>query len=122
MPLSLAGGRPGEPASPPHWTSPTDGIACRLARGFPEDDMIPIHELLNRIRWDTAFAQGRFVLGYYDRVDDKVIQVPISRVQFTPGDHFAFQVTDADGTTHDVPFHRVKDVYRNGELIWHREH
>ena len=84
--------------------------------------MIPIHELLNRIHWDAAFAQGRFVLGYYDRVDDTVIRVPISRIQLTPGDHFAFQVTDADGTTHDVPFHRVKDIYRNGELIWHREH
>jgi uncharacterized protein (UPF0248 family) len=84
--------------------------------------MIPIHELLNRIRWDTAFAQGRFVLGYYDRVDDKVIRVPFDRVQLTPGDHFAFQVTDADGYAHEVPFHRVKDVYKDGELIWHRQH
>lgn len=86
------------------------------------NDMIPIHELLNRIRWDTAFAQSRFVLGYYDRVDDRVIRVPISRVQLTPGDHFSFQVTDADGYAHEVPFHRVKDVYKDGELIWHREH
>lgn len=84
--------------------------------------MIPIHELLNRIRWDAAFARGRFVLGYYDRVDDRVIEVPVNRVQLTPGDHFSFQVTDADGYTHEVPFHRVKDVYKDGELIWHREH
>ena len=41
-----------------------------------------------------------------------------SRCLFKP----QFYVTDADGTTHDVPFHRVKDVYRNGELIWHRDH
>ena len=84
--------------------------------------MIPIHELLNRIRWDADFARGSFVLGYYDRVDDKVIRVPIRRVQLTPDDHFSFQVTDPDGYTHEVPFHRVKDVYRNGELIWHRAH
>ena len=51
-----------------------------------------------------------------------MIQVPFSRVQFTPGDHFSFQVTDADGYAHEVPFHRVKDVYKDGELIWHREH
>ncbi|MGE5319229.1 MAG: DUF504 domain-containing protein [Hyphomicrobiaceae bacterium] len=84
--------------------------------------MIPIHELLNRIRWDSAFAQGRFVLGYYDRVDDVVVRLPFSRIQLTPGDHFSFQVTDADGHAHDVPFHRVREVYKNGELIWHREH
>ena len=87
-----------------------------------EDDMTPIHELLNRIQWDPAFAQASFVLGYYDRVDDRVIRVPVSRVQLVPGEHFAFQVTDPDGYTHEVPFHRVKDVYRNGELIWHRDH
>ena len=84
--------------------------------------MIPIHELLNRIRWDEAFAKGSFVIGYYDRVEDSVILVPISRVHVTPGDHFSFQVTDPDGYTHDVPFHRVKAVYKNNELIWHREH
>lgn len=84
--------------------------------------MTPIHELLNRIRWDAALAQDRFVLGYYDRVARKVILVPVGQVELTPGEHFAFQVTDADGTAHEVPFHRVKEVYRNGELIWHREH
>jgi uncharacterized protein (UPF0248 family) len=88
----------------------------------PPDAMTPIHELLHRIRWDPAFAAASFVLGYYDRVDDRLVQVPISRVHLVPGEHFAFQVTDADGFTHEVPFHRVKDVYRNGERIWHREH
>jgi uncharacterized protein (UPF0248 family) len=83
--------------------------------------MIPIHELLNRIRWDADFAAGRFVIGYYDRVADQVIRVPISRVHLTPGEHFAFQVTDADGATHEVPFHRVREVYKNEALIWHRE-
>jgi len=29
-------------------------------------DMISIHELLNRIRWDPEFAKGNFELGYYD--------------------------------------------------------
>ncbi len=48
--------------------------------------------------------------------------MPIGRVQLVPGGHFAFQVTDADGATHAVPFHRVKSAYRNGALIWHREH
>lgn len=29
--------------------------------------MIPIHELINRIRWDEALAKGNFIIGYYDR-------------------------------------------------------
>lgn len=83
--------------------------------------MTPIHELLNRIRWDEAYAKGDFVIGYYDRVEMKVILVPMARVQLDPADHFSFQVSDADGYAHAVPFHRVKEVYKDGRLIWHRD-
>jgi len=83
--------------------------------------MIPIQDLLNRIRWDAEFGKGDFILGYYDRVRHEVVRVPFSRVHFTPGEHFAFEAVEDDGTLHTVPFHRVREVWRNGELIWHRE-
>ena len=82
--------------------------------------MIPIHELLNRIRWDPQFGLGRFAVGYYDRVLDRVIVVPFREIHFETGDHFAFQFIDAEGETHNVPLHRIRDVYKNGERIWHR--
>lgn len=84
--------------------------------------MLPIQDLLNRLHWDSAFAKGDFVIGYYDRVEEKIIQVPMQQVHMTPGDHFSCQVTDPDGYTHDVPFHRIKEVRKDGQLIWHREH
>ena len=83
--------------------------------------MIPIHELLSRIRWDRAFADAEFALGYYDRVVNRVIVVPFTEVTLIPDDKFAFEVVDQEGELHSVPFHRVRDVYRNGELIWHRD-
>lgn len=52
--------------------------------------MIPIQELLNRIRWDDTFAEGDFLIGYYDRVSGEIIQLPLQHVQFTPGNHFFF--------------------------------
>ena len=30
--------------------------------------MMPIHELLSRIRRDEAFGQAEFEIGYYDRL------------------------------------------------------
>lgn len=84
--------------------------------------MVPIHELLSRIRWDEAFGAADFTLGYYDRVEGQILLVPLKAVQFKLGDHFSFQVMDEEGEVHTVPFHRVKAVYRNGERIWHREH
>ncbi len=52
--------------------------------------MMPIQKLLNRIRWDEAFAKGDFVIGYYDRVDKKINQVPLDEVHVTSTDHFFF--------------------------------
>lgn len=84
--------------------------------------MIPIRELLNRIRWDPEFVQGEFAVGYFDRLEERIIVVPFAEVCFDPEDHFSFQVTDAAGQTHTVPLHRVYEVFRNGECIWRREH
>jgi uncharacterized protein (UPF0248 family) len=84
--------------------------------------VIPIQELLNRIRWDAQYAMGEFVIGYYDRVEGRIIRVPFREVYFDMDDDFAFQVLDADGASHSIPLHRVKEVFKDGALIWHREH
>ena len=39
--------------------------------------MIPIHELLSRIRWDAEFARGRYVIGYWDRVEGRVLHADL---------------------------------------------
>ena len=84
--------------------------------------MIPIHQLLNRIRWDHEFARGSFQLGYYDRAENRVLLVPFSDVSFPPDGPEMFQLTDAEGRTHRVPFHRVREVYKDSRRIWHRSH
>jgi uncharacterized protein (UPF0248 family) len=84
--------------------------------------VIPIHQLLNRIRWDKEYSQAEFTIGYYDRVDDEIILVPLNRVLFESDDHFAVKIVDEDGALHSVPMHRIKIVYRNGEIIWQRTH
>jgi len=82
--------------------------------------MIPIHELLNRIRWDPEFSKGDFKLGYYDRAEDRIILVPLGEVTF-PGDRLhVFQFTDLGGKIHRIPFHRVREVYKDSQRIWHR--
>ncbi len=84
--------------------------------------MIPIHEVLSRIRWDRQFGEGDFVIGYYDRVEDAVIRVPMRELFFPPDNHFAFDLIDRDGALHSIPLHRIREVYRNDKLIWHRAH
>lgn len=83
--------------------------------------MIPIHELFNRIRWDPEFSRGEFAVGYYDRLEARIIVVPFAEITFDPEDHFSIQVMDTLGQGHTVPLHRICEVYRNGECIWRRQ-
>lgn len=82
--------------------------------------MIPIQDLLHRIRWDRAFGAAKFEIAYRDRVGGTLVGVPFSRIRFPSGDHFAFDALESDGSGHNVPLHRVREVWRNGELIWRR--
>jgi uncharacterized protein (UPF0248 family) len=83
--------------------------------------MQPVQELLHRIRWDPAFSEADFEIGYYDRVEDRVLRVPFSALHFPEDDHFAFEFCGLGGEVHCVPFHRVREIYRNGRSIWRRE-
>jgi uncharacterized protein (UPF0248 family) len=83
--------------------------------------MQPIHELLNRIHWDPEFGRGRFEIGYYDRLETKIIRVPFNEVTQMPGNKFTFHVYDDDNIPHCIPMHRVREVYKDGVLIWKRD-
>ena len=41
--------------------------------------MIPIQDLLQRIQWDEEYAKAEFEAGYYERMDDRIVPVPIRR-------------------------------------------
>ena len=82
--------------------------------------MTPIHDLLGRIRWDPAFGGAAFEIGYLDHVRGGIVRVPLTRVSFPPGDHFAVTVLDDDGLARSVPYHRIREVRRDGALIWQR--
>ena len=82
--------------------------------------MIPIQRLLHRIQWDPEFGRAEFEIGYFDRVTNKIVHVPFRRVHFEKGEHFAFEAIEEDGSVHTVPLHRVREVRRNGALIWQR--
>ena len=82
--------------------------------------MMPVHEMLNRIRWDPEFAKGNFELGYYDRAEGRVILISLKEVAFPDDSPQTFQISDAEGKIHRIPFHRVREVYKDSQRVWHR--
>jgi uncharacterized protein (UPF0248 family) len=83
--------------------------------------MIPIHELLARIRWDPEFGRARFEIAYLDRKARRLVRLPLERVAFPPGERFAFEAIEDDGAARSVPYHRVRELWRDGTLIWSRQ-
>ena len=84
------------------------------------DPMQPIHELLSRIRWDTEFARGRFQIGYFDRVADRIVLVPFHEIRFPEGESEIFELLNDEGEAQSIPFHRVREVHKDGQVIWQR--
>lgn len=82
--------------------------------------MTPIHELLARARWDPVFGAARFVIGYADHRARALLKLPLERIRLAEGSHFAFEFEDEDGRSQRVPLHRVREVWRDGVLIWRR--
>ena len=82
--------------------------------------MTPIHELLARIRWDPEYGRGQFEIGYLDHKEGRLVRVALERIETIPGERFTFEAIEDDGSMHTVPYHRVRAVWRDGELVWSR--
>ena len=82
--------------------------------------MVPIQKLLDRIRWDRRFGNDYFEIGYEDHVERKIVRLPFEKVKFKESDRSSFQMEDEEGRVRTIPFHRIREVYKGGRLIWRR--
>ena len=81
--------------------------------------METIRELLSRIRWDEQFGRGRFEVGIFDRVEDAIEFHAFEELRLEKGNRFAFTLIK-DGESLNIPYHRIREVRRDGECIWSR--
>jgi len=82
--------------------------------------MVPIHDVLHRIQWDRAWRASRFELGYLDRVAGTIVRVPFGEAHLEADRPAAMTLRDADGAVLTIPLHRVRQVWKDGVLIWER--
>ncbi|MDR3570142.1 MAG: DUF504 domain-containing protein [Syntrophobacteraceae bacterium] len=83
--------------------------------------MIPIQQLFSRIRRDKSFGTASFEIGYLDHSANKIIRIPFTKINFEEGNQFSFQLEDETGEMAEIPFHRVREVFQDGGLIWKRD-
>jgi uncharacterized protein (UPF0248 family) len=82
--------------------------------------VVPIQDVLHRIQWDPAWRASRFDIGYLDRVAGTILRVPFGQLRLEAGGRASLTVLDAEGAVVTVPLHRVRQVWRDGALIWER--
>ena len=76
--------------------------------------MQTIRELLNRIRWDHKEHPDDYIIGYEDRVSNKIIEIRYTDIERLDE---GFMVLDEDTS---IPLHRVRHVKKAGATIWQR--
>ncbi len=79
--------------------------------------MQPIHELLNKIKWDKRENPEDYSIFYYDRVLNKLIKILYNKIKRIEG---SFMVLDNEDES-NVPLHRIKKVERNNTVVWERK-
>ncbi len=81
--------------------------------------MKTIRQVLNKIRWDPRLKIEDYTVGYYDRVQDSIIKLRVSDINFQESDGFSFCKKD-DVRSSRIPFHRIRRVWEGENLVWCR--
>ncbi len=65
--------------------------------------MKPFHEIVNKIKWDNKEKIDDYIVGYYDRIIDGIIETSLSSFLES-----------------EIPEHRARYIKNNGKIIWDR--
>lgn len=80
--------------------------------------MIYIRDLLNKIKWDPNEHPKDYTIFYYDRI--KKINKKL-RFDYIKEIESLFILVEVDDKKINLPIHRIREVRKNGKLIWKRE-
>ncbi len=79
--------------------------------------MIPIPDLLNKIKWDKREKPKEYQIFYFDRISKKLIEIRFLDIKKIEEN---FMILERDGKEVNIPLHRIREVRRLGRLIWKR--
>ena len=81
--------------------------------------MIPIHGLINKIKWDPYEVPEKYSFHYYDRIEQKLIEFKYTEIQEIADGFINLWKNDK---MISIPFHRIKRVTMDGTVAWQRPH
>ena len=78
--------------------------------------MIPIKELINKIKWDKRENPEDYALWFLDL--DKLVEMKYTDIKNIDGN---FMVVEKEGEEIEIPLHRIREVRKKGVVVWKRE-
>lgn len=78
--------------------------------------MMYIGDMLNKIRWDKKLKPEEYIIVYFDRIAEKRFEVPFTAM----GREGNFFTVEIDGRKTMIPLHRIRQVKRDGKVVWER--
>ena len=79
--------------------------------------MVTAKELLSRIKWDKNLKPEEYFIFYIDRVANKLAVIKYSDILKIDG---SFMVLDKYPEEVYIPLHRIREIRRDGKLVWRR--
>lgn len=75
--------------------------------------MLPIKQLLDKIRWDKRENPDSYTLYYYDRIKDNLVELRYKDIADIKDGFIIINKKH-------IPLHRIKQVKKDGKVIWSR--
>ena len=75
--------------------------------------MIPIKDLINKIKWDKKENPEDYSIHYLDRITQKLKKIAFTDINEIQGNFMIIGESN-------IPLHRIKQVRKKGQVIWSR--
>ena len=79
--------------------------------------MIPIKDLIDKIKWDKRENPKQYAIFYFDRIKKTLIKIPYTKIKRIEG---SFMILNNEEES-NIPLHRVKKVMKNDVVVWERK-
>lgn len=79
--------------------------------------MIPIHDFLNKLKWDPNEDPLTYTFLYLDRVAKKLREVKYKDIAEVKDGYMTIVKEDSEAM---IPLHRIKVVKKDGVVVWER--
>ncbi len=79
--------------------------------------MMHVREVLNKIKCDKKENPELYKIYYYDRVLDKLIEIDYKDIKDIDKNFITIMKNNKET---EIPMHRIKEVRKQGKLIWSR--